>query len=116
MPSDRAAQWLADIVDAIDEITGYVRGISDLTAFEADRRTCRAVERCIEIVCEAARRLGPEVEAVCPDQPWVQIRGMGNRLRHEYGDIGKVVRWGVVVNDLPNLREASVRALERLGR
>jgi|HubBroStandDraft_1064217.scaffolds.fasta_scaffold00238_28 uncharacterized protein with HEPN domain len=116
MPSDRAAQWLADIVDAIDEITGYVRGISDLTAFEADRRTCRAVERCIEIVCEAARRLGPEVEAVCPDQPWVQIRGMGNRLRHEYGDIGTVVRWGVVVNDLPNLREASVRALERLGR
>jgi uncharacterized protein with HEPN domain len=116
MPSDRAAQWLADIVDAIDEITDYVQGISDLTAFEADRRTCRAVERCVEIVCEAARRLGPEVEAVCPEQPWAQIRGMGNRLRHEYGDISTIVLWGVVINDLPNLREACVRALELLGK
>jgi len=115
MPSERPQRRLRDIVDAIDEIDGYLGGISTLTAFEADRRTRRAVERCLEIVCEAARRLGPEMETVMPDQPWAQIRGMGNRMRHEYDSVSVVVVWGVVRHDLPTLRATCAAALERLG-
>ncbi len=74
------------------------------------------MERCTEIICEAARKIGPEVETLCPGLPWAQIRGMGNRMRHEYDELSTVVLWGVIREDLPPLRAACLAALEKLGR
>jgi hypothetical protein len=34
-----------------------------------------AVERCLERISEAARKLGEEAEALCPGPPWPLIRG-----------------------------------------
>ena len=56
----------------------------DRQAFERDRKTRDAVERCLERICEAAHRSGPRASEFAPDQPWNDIRGMGNRLRHAY--------------------------------
>jgi uncharacterized protein with HEPN domain len=56
----------------------------DRQAFEQNEAMRDAVERCIERVCEAAYRLGQRAEELMPGQPWGDIRGMGNRLRHAY--------------------------------
>jgi len=72
------------------------------------------VERCLERICEAIYRLGDEAEALMPGQPWRQIRGMGNRLRHAYDRIGLDVLWSTVRYDLPELATAAHRALSRL--
>jgi uncharacterized protein with HEPN domain len=56
----------------------------DVTAFEKDKKTYDAVERCLERISEAAAKLGDLAPALMPDQPWQEIRALGNRLRHEY--------------------------------
>ncbi len=72
---------LADILDNIERIRSYV-GAMDRDALERDGRTRDAVERCLERICEAAFRLGDEAARLMPSQPWGDIRGMGDRLRH----------------------------------
>jgi uncharacterized protein with HEPN domain len=41
----------------------------------------------LERISEPASKLGPQAEDLCPEIPWAQIRGVGNRLRHEYDRI-----------------------------
>lgn len=72
-----------DILENIERISGYVSGMTE-DEFRHDGRTCDAVERCLERVCEAAFRFGDDATRLVPGQPWGKIRGMGNRLRHGY--------------------------------
>jgi hypothetical protein len=48
----------------------------DRQAFERDGKTRDDVERCLERICEAARRLGGRAAELMPTQPWRDIRGM----------------------------------------
>ena len=107
------ASSLTDIVDNCERITGYLRG-ADRTAFERDGLKRDAVERCLERVCEAAVRLGDEAKALMPDQPWNEIRGMGNRLRHAYDRLSLDIMWDIVQRDVPGLAADARAALDRL--
>jgi uncharacterized protein with HEPN domain len=101
------ATCLADILENIDRIRSYV-GTMDRAAFEHDGRTRDAVERCLERICEAAFRLGDAAAQLMPTQPWSDIRGMGNRLRHAYDRLSLPVIWHANQDELPVL-EADVR-------
>jgi uncharacterized protein with HEPN domain len=83
----------------------------DRAAFAGNGLTRDAVERCMERVCEAAHRLGERAAELMPQQPWSDIRGMGNRLRHAYDRISLDVIWNAARDDLPNLAVDARRAL-----
>jgi uncharacterized protein with HEPN domain len=72
------------------------------------------VERCLERICEAAVRLGDAAAELMPNQPWQDIRGMGNRLRHAYDHVDPSIVWQVVSNRLPGLKAAATAALHKL--
>lgn len=84
-------------------------------AYTNDRKTAAAVERHLQIVTEAAYRLGDDAEAVCPGPDWRRYRGLGNLLRHACQNIQDELIWETVSDDLPKLRLAAVSALGRLG-
>ncbi len=113
MPSDRQRLRLSDIVENARAIARYTAGL-DADALSNDPKTRDAVERCLERVCEAAHRLGEHADALMPDQPWGDIRGMGNRLRHAYDRISLDVIWNAVRHDLPSLVEDARQALTTL--
>jgi len=73
-----------------------------------------AVERCLERISEAAAKLGELAPVLMPDQPWRDIRALGNRLRHDYDDISQDRHWNIVQTDLPSLCAACEDALRRL--
>lgn len=73
---------MQDIIDNAQAIQRYIAGM-ELASFEEDGRTNDAVERCPERISEAAAKLGDIASTLMPDQPWQQIRGLGNRLRHK---------------------------------
>lgn len=83
-------------------------------SFERSEWARDAVERCIERVCEAAYRLGERAEQLMPTQPWGDIRGMGNRLRHVYDRMDIDIIWRTAQLRLPELAAEAKRALERL--
>jgi uncharacterized protein with HEPN domain len=72
---------LRDISDAIELIEQFTAGM-DFEAFCDDAKTIAAVERKLQIITEAATRLGKGAETEYPGLPWRDIRGMGNWLRH----------------------------------
>jgi uncharacterized protein with HEPN domain len=103
---------LADIIENAERIEAYIAGMT-LAEFGSNGLVRDAVERCLERVCEAAHRLGADAATLMPAQPWGDIRGMGNRLRHAYDRISVDLVWNTVNDRLPALladaREAFVR-------
>lgn len=75
-----------------------------------------AVERKLQVISEAAIRLGTEAEQHIPDQPWRGIRGMGNQLRHAYERVDLDILWNSVTDDLPPLKSAISEFIERSGK
>lgn len=63
----------------------------------------RAVERSIEIIGEAARRVTTEYQDGHPEIPWREIIGQRNILAHEYGQIDHNVLYKTVKEDIPTL-------------
>jgi len=98
---------LRAILEAIDGIDNAARGKS-LDDFSADWLLRHGVQRGIEIISEAARRIPPELQASQPHVPWAEIMGIGNVLRHEYHRISDTVVWNVVQQHLPSLKTATL--------
>lgn len=87
-------------------------------AFTLDTKTMDAVERNLQRISEAAIRLGPEAETLCPGLPWDDIRGMGNILRHGYDNVRPSIIWNTVREDLAPLQvsvHSAVIKLEKQG-
>jgi len=96
---------LTDIIEAAELIRSEMAGVT-LAAFEADRRKRWLVERGIEIISEASRRLPGEMKARHKEIPWPKVAGIGNVLRHDYADVAHDVLWHVVRDNLPPLEKA----------
>jgi uncharacterized protein with HEPN domain len=112
MPSDVPGERLRDIVANIDRIRGHLTGVAPGAEF--DSKTRDAVERCLERISEAAKKLGPSMEERQPHIPWRNIRGLGNVLRHEYDAVDDLTIENIIERELGPLREACVRALADL--
>lgn len=106
MPSDVPRERLRDNVD---RVRAHLKGISP--GSELDDKTRDAVERCLERISEAAKKLGPIMEERQPQVSWRGIRGLGNVLRHEYDDVDDSTIKRIVETDLGPLRQACVREL-----
>lgn len=104
-----------EILDNARAITGYIAGM-DLSAYIADRKTVDAVERCLERISKASRKLGPEVEQMAPAQPWRQIKDLGNALRHEYHKVRTSEIWEIATRDLPSRMADVEKAIAELRR
>ena len=114
MPSSDPVQRFVDIVENIDHIEGFTRGL-DAKAFADNDQVIFAVKYALMIISEAAIRLGDAAAALRPDIPWREIRGLGNRLRHEYDTIDLARIWLMIERDLPSLKVACQGALQTLS-
>lgn len=115
---ERIEQRVADVLASIDAIDEFLTGY-DFEGYMRDRKTRSAVERQILIISEAMTRLS-ELEQDLPEEqrfesrfPHVdvyQIRGMGNRLRHEYRFINAATIWDTAKgSDLIDLKAALLK-------
>jgi uncharacterized protein with HEPN domain len=115
LPSKNPVQRFEDILRNIDLVKKYTRGIS-YGSYIADQKTRDAVERCLARISEAASKLENSAEALIPDQPWSDIRGIGNIIRHEYDSVDPLIIWNIISKDLDRLGTAVEAALEKLRR
>lgn len=111
MPSEAPDQRLQDIIDNIDRIRSHLAGAAATSAL--DEKTRDAVERCLERISEAAKKLDASIERLQPQIPWRSIRGLGNVLRHEYDAVDDVTIEAIVEKELAQLRQACVTELAR---
>jgi len=105
MPPRSPRQRLHDIRDAILFIEEHVAG-REFPDYLADKMLRAAIERSIEIISEASRRLPEDLTSAHPEIPWAKIRGVGNILRHDYDDVYDDVIWAIAKQHVSPLRQA----------
>jgi uncharacterized protein with HEPN domain len=84
-----------------------------LDAFKRDAITRRAAAYSVQTICEAVRRIPDERLAEHPAEPWAQIKGIGNRIRHEYFRLDDDILWHVMTIDTHSLKSAMQSLLAR---
>lgn len=112
MPFRATDQHLRDILESINTIETFL-GDMDLDVYRGDLKTKSAVERQLQIITEAAVRLGDDGDRLCPGVDWKGFRGMGNVLRHGYHRIDDEIVWNTVKEELPPVKAAVLRALNK---
>jgi len=86
-----------------------------LPEFIRDWKSALALERALEIIGEAVKRLPNEVCASYPTVEWRLIAGMRDRLSHGYDDVDLEILWNVVHEDVPGLIDTVVRMISDTG-
>jgi len=99
---DRDAGYLWDMLDSARTISNFVSGVS-FSQYMQDRQLQLAVERAIEIIGEAARRVSKVFQDAHSDIPWQNIIAQRNVLAHEYGEIKQELIWKVATVRIPGL-------------
>jgi uncharacterized protein with HEPN domain len=106
MNSDK--EILVDLVRSGSLILEFCEGL-DYPRFAADQKTQSSVLYQIVVIGEAINRLSPEFIQAHPELPVSAIRGMRNRVVHEYREVDVKILWEVVQTSIPQLLQLMLR-------
>jgi uncharacterized protein with HEPN domain len=81
--------------------------------FLHDQKTQDAVERCLERIAEAARKLGDGLDEEYPEVEFDKLRRLGSVLCHDHGEIMPPLVWRSATTRLDALEAACRRELGR---
>jgi uncharacterized protein with HEPN domain len=96
------AAYLHDMLEAARLIRAYVDGMT----FEEFSGNCEkrdAVALRLTVLGEAAHKISGETEAALPGIPFKSLRGMRNRIAHDYGAVDFRIVWAVTQQELDPL-------------
>jgi uncharacterized protein with HEPN domain len=108
-PDERDAAYLWDMLDSSKTLRSFVTGVT-FYSYAQDKKLQLAVERALEIIGEAARRVSESYRQEHREIPWPSIIAQRNVLAHEYGEIKQELIWKVATIRIPEL----ISLLERL--
>jgi uncharacterized protein with HEPN domain len=95
--------YLLHIIEAIESIEKQIRGLTEQQFYDSE--VIRGfVERKLEIIGEATKRISDEFKNQYPNIPWNEIAAMRNVLIHEYDDVDNVIVWDTVTQHLLPLK------------
>ena len=101
-PDVKDQALLLDMYDSAQAILDLIHDVN-FNMFSQDRRTRRAVERELEIIGEAAKKVSVIFKEHTDHIPWRRIIGLRNILAHEYGEVQYEIIWKVVIDHIPEL-------------
>ncbi len=102
-----------DILSAINDIRADTLDLS-YEGFAGKPAIIRATLYSISVIGEAAKHLSPAFTEVSPSVPWRAIASLRDRVVHEYFRTNVQRIWDVVTEDLDELEQAILMALQNL--
>lgn len=93
-----------DITDSIDKIQSYTNNLS-FEDFSTSSLVVDAVVRNLEIIGEASKNVPIGVQEKFSDVPWKKLKGIRNRIVHEYFRIDVTIIWFIIQHELSPLKE-----------
>jgi uncharacterized protein with HEPN domain len=99
--------YLHDMLEAARLIHDYVAGVSfDEFWHNSEKRDAVALR--LSVLGESAHKIDKATEATLPSIPFKSIRGMRNRIAHDYGAVDFKIVWAVTQQEI----EPLIAALE----
>jgi uncharacterized protein with HEPN domain len=101
-PDDPDAAYVWEIVVAARKVRA---ALDDVAREDYDENELMrlAIERLLQNIGEAVRRLSPDFRTAHPEIPWQDIVGQRNVLVHEYGRIDHNRLWLTATSEIPDL-------------
>lgn len=93
---------LQKIISYIGDAIRYIDGVT-FEQFMADKKTISACAFTVSQIGELAKDISINTQEKYSDIPWKSIRGMRNKIVHDYENIDLAVLWGTIVKSLPQL-------------
>jgi uncharacterized protein with HEPN domain len=103
-PEERDRAYLWDMLEAARQAVDFTRGLT-FDAYVADPMRRMAVERSLELLGEAARRVTAGFREGHPEIPWRDLIGLGNVLAHDYGEVEQDRLWQIATRDAATLTD-----------
>ncbi|HIK41137.1 DUF86 domain-containing protein [Thermoleptolyngbya sp. M55_K2018_002] len=101
--NNRDVGSLWDMVSAIRRVQEFTASLT-YEAYLDNILVQSAVERQLEILGEAARRLSNEFRQAHPEIGWRRVIGLRNILIHRYDEIRQETIWKTAISELEPLR------------
>jgi uncharacterized protein with HEPN domain len=104
----------------IQKLIGYAQDISqfssnfEFTNFMEDKKTVSACAFIIGQMGEIAKNISDETQKLHSEIPWKSIRGMRNRIVHDYENVDFTVMWTTIQKDIPDFEHKLSIILEDL--
>lgn len=113
MSERKPSVFINDILKSISHIITYTTNLS-FEKFTADFMVVEACLYNIQVIGEAVSKLPDDIKEPNKHIPWTLIKGMRNRLIHEYFGTDLDVVWHVIKNELPAFYEDLLQMKEYL--
>ena len=97
-----------------NELLSYVDGM-EYDAFANDRKTISACAFIIGQMGELVAVTSEEAQSEHTEIPWRNIKGMRNRIIHDYEKVDYIVLWKTIEESIPKLIEAVNAVLEKFS-
>ncbi len=88
----------------IDDIEKYVEGLQ-AKDFLDDKKTITACAFTVSQIGELVKEISDETITKYSSIPWNSIKGMRNRIIHDYENVDLSVLWGTIKESLPDLKD-----------
>lgn len=95
---------LQKIINYIKDIETYVYNL-DTHIFIDDRKTITACAFTVSQIGELVKDISEETQIKYSNIPWKAMKGMRNKIVHDYENIDLSVLWGTVKKSLPELKK-----------
>jgi uncharacterized protein with HEPN domain len=93
---------LKDILESIQKIKKYTIGM-DYELFIQDDKTIDACVRNFEIIGEVSSKIEDDFKLAHPEIEWQRMKGLRNRMIHDYSGIDYQVVWDIISEYLDEL-------------
>lgn len=103
-------ELLRHILDECSFIINHTGGKTQKEVLE-DSVLTKALERCIEIIGEASKKLDEEFKSGYPHIEWKKMAGTRDHLIHQYFGTDYDILWDIVENKIPELHHAILEIL-----
>ena len=94
--------YFEDILEYANSALSFIENIS-YEEFISDKKSVFATIRALEVIGESSNRIANEIKEQYPYLPWIEMRGLRNRIIHNYDDIDYAIVWNVLKNEIPQL-------------
>jgi uncharacterized protein with HEPN domain len=81
-------------------------------SFLKDTQLKYAIERALEIIGEASKRVPAEIREQYPEIPWKIMGRMRDRVIHGYDSVNLKIIWDTVKNDIPEVKPLIQKMLD----
>jgi uncharacterized protein with HEPN domain len=104
--------YLRDIIEAADEITGFIAGL-DRPTFVGNALVRSAVLQKLSEIGEAAGRLSKDLRSRHPSIEWRDIIAFRNIAVHAYFAVNWDIVWTTATQDAPALKDGVSEVLQK---